>query len=116
MLSVAIRGDGGDLRAGLHGWAWGGCGYIDLLSVPDDQRGSGLGAGLLGTAEAEIRCRGCDRAALSTHSFQAPDCYAPFGYTECGRTPGYPARPRRYPTSELTMKCVTRIPSLGVGN
>ena len=68
----------------------GGCGYIDLLSVPDDQRGSGLGAGLLGTAEAEIRCRGCDRAALSTHSFQAPDCYARFGYTECGRTPGSP--------------------------
>ena len=31
MLSVAVRGDGGDLRAGLYGWTWGGCGYIDLL-------------------------------------------------------------------------------------
>src|SRR2546430_13112039 len=27
MLSVAVRGDGGDLRAGLYGWTWGGCGY-----------------------------------------------------------------------------------------
>ena len=90
MLSVAVRGDGGDLRAGLYGWTWGGCGYIELLWVRDDQRGHGLGAQLLATAEAEIRRRGCDRVALSTHSFQAPDFYARFGYSECGRTPGYP--------------------------
>ena len=90
MLSVAARGDGGDLRAGLYGWTWGGCGYIELLWVRDDQRGLGLGADLLATAEAEIRRRGCDRVALSTHSFQAPGFYARLGYTECGRTPGYP--------------------------
>jgi GNAT superfamily N-acetyltransferase len=90
LLSVAARGDGGDLQAGLYGWTWGGCGYIELLWVRDDQRGHGLGARLLATAEDEIRRRGCDRVALSTHSFQAPRFYARFGYTECGRTPGYP--------------------------
>jgi GNAT superfamily N-acetyltransferase len=90
MLSVAVRGDDGDLRGGLYGWTWGGCGYVDLLRVRDDQRGLGLGADLLAAAEAEIRRRGCDRVALSTHSFQAPGFYARLGYTECGRTPGYP--------------------------
>ena len=39
MLSVAVRGDDGDLRGGLYGWTWGGCGYVDLLWVRDDQRG-----------------------------------------------------------------------------
>ena len=90
LLSIAVRGDRGDLCAGLYGWTWGWCGYIDLLWVRDDQRESGLGTKLLAAAEAEIRRRGCDRVALSTHSFQAPGFYARLGYTECGRTPGYP--------------------------
>lgn len=90
VLCIAARGNGGDLHAGLFGWTWGGCGYIDLLWVRDDQRGSHLGTRLLAAAEQQIQRRGCDQVALSTHTFQAPAFYTRLGYQECGRTPAYP--------------------------
>ena len=58
LLCIEVRGSHGDLRAGLFGWTWSGCGCVDPLWVRSDQRGSGLGTKLLATAEEEIRRRG----------------------------------------------------------
>src|SRR5260370_40299127 len=67
MLSLAVRGDGGDLRAGLYGWTWGGCCSIDPLWVRNDQGGCGPGARLLSQAGARVVVRGRQRVALKNH-------------------------------------------------
>ena len=90
ILSVVRRDPGGKLEAGLTGWTWGGCGYIQFLFVRADVRRSGLGSRLLAAAEAEAVSRGCSQMVVSSHTFQARDFYERHGYTEYARTEEYP--------------------------
>ncbi len=77
--------------AGLHGWTWGHCGFVDLLWVDESLRGQGLGTQVMDAAEAEMAARGCAQVVLSSHSFQAPAFYERRGYREVCRVEGYPA-------------------------
>jgi GNAT superfamily N-acetyltransferase len=59
--------------------------FIDLLFLPDDARGQGIGSRVMEKAEEEAKRRGCSAAVLYTISFQAPGFYKRHGYQVLGR-------------------------------
>lgn len=90
LISIILRDNSGEIAAGLYGWTWGACLYVDKLWVREDQRRAGYGSRLLQAAEREGVVRGCTQALLVTHSFQAPDFYRKQGYEIVGAFEGYP--------------------------
>jgi GNAT superfamily N-acetyltransferase len=89
-LSVRAADEKGELIGGLAGWTWGGLFGIGMLWIREDSRGDGWGSRILRAAEEEARRRGCDRAVVSSFTFQAPGFYQRHGYAETGRTLGIP--------------------------
>jgi GNAT superfamily N-acetyltransferase len=77
----------GAVLGGLTGRTSLGLLFIDLVHLPDQLRGQGLGAQILREAEAEACRRGCQSGVLLTITFQAPDFYARHGWQEFGRIP-----------------------------
>ncbi|MFE3073953.1 GNAT family N-acetyltransferase [Streptomyces sp. NPDC059247] len=89
-LTVKVTDDAGELVGGLSGWTWGGLFGIEMLWVRAEDREEGWGSRLLLAAEEEARLRGCDRASVSSFTFQAPAFYRRHGYAETGRSLGIP--------------------------
>jgi len=94
-LAIFVRDEAGELAAGLHGWTWGGTGFVRTLWIREDRRRQRLGARLLAAAETEARRRGCREMHLDTHTYQAPGFYRRLGYEEIGELPGWPTGARR---------------------
>jgi GNAT superfamily N-acetyltransferase len=80
----------GKVLGGLTGRTSLGLLFIDLVYLPANLRGVGLGADLLQMAEDEARQRGCKAGVLYTISFQAPGFYEKFGWQRFGEIPCNP--------------------------
>lgn len=63
---------------------------IDLVSVPEQMRGQGIGERLMRMAEDIAQKTNCIGIWLETFSFQAPGFYRKLGYSEFGRLADYP--------------------------
>lgn len=88
IVARAIDGSiaGGAIGFTIHRWT-----YVDILALRPEHRGAGQGAALLAEVEKLARARGAIGVHLTSYSFQAPDFYKKYGYTEFGRIDGMPS-------------------------
>ncbi len=95
-LVIALRGSSNTIIGGL----WGNTGFqwlfTQLLVVPENLRGRGVGRQLMRMAEAEAEGRGCHGAWLDTFEFQARGFYERLGYECFAQLPDYPSGFSRY--------------------
>lgn len=98
-LAVLVR-EGDEVVGGLTGRTSLGLWFVDLMYLPEQLRGSGLGAEVLRRAEAEAVRRECRSGVLYT--FQAPGFYEKQGWRVFGEVPSHvPRATRLYLTKQL---------------
>ena len=96
-LAILLRDpDNGETTGGL--WAKSGYDwlYVELLFVPEELRGQGVGRELMRRAEEEAATRGCAGVWLDTFGYQARGFYEKLGYQPFGELSGHPRGSARY--------------------
>ncbi|VVQ08340.1 GNAT family N-acetyltransferase [Pseudomonas fluorescens] len=96
LVALLLRDESGEILGGLHGRVFYQWLYIDLLSVPEQARGQGIGSTLMQMAEDLAREKACIGVWLDTFDFQAPAFYRKLGYSELGQIADYPPGHKRY--------------------
>src|SRR5437762_12597925 len=88
-LAVVVSDpDTNEVLGGITGRTSLGLLFIDLVFLPDELRGDGLGSRIWNLAEDEVRRRSCRAAMLDTISFQAPPSYEQHGRRVVGKATG----------------------------
>jgi predicted N-acetyltransferase YhbS len=95
-LALLVRDDNGEILGGLYGRFFYQWLFIELLSVPEQARGHGLGSKLMQMAEDLAREKECVGIWLDTFDFQAPAFYKRLGYSELGQIADYPPGHKRH--------------------
>lgn len=96
LLALLVRDDQGEILGGLYGRFFYRWLFIELLSVPEQARGDGMGSQLMRMAEDLAREKKCTGIWLDTFSFQAPAFYEKLGYSELGQIVDYPPGHKRH--------------------
>ncbi len=87
-LNVLVRDTpDGPILGGILGRTSLGLLFIDLVYLPDDLRGTGIGSRMMAMVEQEARNRGCKTGVVYTGSFQAPGFYQRLGWEIFGTLP-----------------------------
>ena len=88
-LAILLREPKTDaIVGGLWGRSLWGSMYIDIMFVPEDLRGRGIGTSLVRQAEQEAIRRGCRHMWTDTYAFQAYPFYERMGFIMFGRLDG----------------------------
>jgi GNAT superfamily N-acetyltransferase len=95
-LVVSLRDELGAVKGGVSGYTAYGWLFVQLLVVPEHDRGEGWGKRLMALAESEALARGCHDAWVDTHEFQAKGFYERIDYVAFGELPNYPPPFSRY--------------------
>jgi len=95
-LALLVRDDNGEILGGLYGRFFYQWLFIELLSVPEQARGQGMGSKLMQMAEDLAREKECVGIWLDTFDFQAPEFYKRLGYSELGQIADYPPGHKRF--------------------
>ncbi|MHC8366396.1 GNAT family N-acetyltransferase [Pseudomonas sp. ZT5P21] len=95
-LALLVRDDNDKILGGLYGRFFYQWLYIELLSVPEEARGQGMGTKLMQMAEDLAREKECVGIWLDTFDFQAPEFYKKLGYSELGQIVDYPPGHKRF--------------------
>lgn len=75
-----VRDKNNNIVAGVNGYTFYGCVYVDQLWVDDTLRGKGYGTELMQKAEKLGKERGCVFAAVNTMDWEGLDFYNKLGY------------------------------------
>ena len=87
-LHVIVRdSEGGKILGGISGRTSLGLLFINVVFLPQELRGTGLGTRMMAMAEEEALRRGCRAGVLFTISFQAPGFYQRLGWRVFGEVP-----------------------------